>query len=137
MNMAAKRVLYIEDNFQNRRLVKKVLNSKGYEVLEAVDGHQGLEMAQTEAPDSPDLILMDINIPGIDGMAATAILKNSDLAYIPIVALTANAMVGDRERIMSAGCDEYLQKPINNATLAETVQRFIAWHSDNDRKKDR
>jgi two-component system, cell cycle response regulator DivK len=120
--MAAKRVLYIEDNFQNKRLVKKILNSRGYEVLEAEDGIRGVEIAQTE---QPDLILMDINIPGIDGTEATARLKKSEVAYIPIVALTANAMVGDRERIMAAGCDEYLQKPINNKLLLDTVSRFI------------
>jgi two-component system, cell cycle response regulator DivK len=117
-----KRVLYIEDNFQNRRLVKKILTAKGYEVLEAEDGLKGVEAAHRERP---DLILMDINIPGIDGMEATARLKSSELAYIPIIALTANAMRGDRERIMAAGCDEYMQKPINNNLLVETVKRFI------------
>ncbi len=78
------------------------------------------------ARERPNLVLMDINIPGIDGMEATArIKKTPDLANIPIIALTANAMVGDREKIMAAGCDEYLQKPINNATLVETIRRFI------------
>jgi two-component system, cell cycle response regulator DivK len=125
--MDSKRILYIEDNFQNKRLVKKILNSRGYEVLEAEDGITGVDMALAERP---DLILMDINIPGIDGTEATAILKNSEAAYIPIIALTANAMVGDRERIMAAGCDEYLQKPINNALLLETVRRFVG-DSDN------
>ncbi len=121
--MSGKRVLYVEDNFQNKRLVKKILNAKGYEVLEAGDGLTGVEMVERERP---HLVLMDINIPGIDGMEATALIKSSPhLAHIPIIALTANAMVGDRERILAAGCDEYLQKPINNATLVETVRRFI------------
>src|SRR3954462_13845441 len=117
------RILYVEDNFQNKRLVKKILNSKGYEVIEAEDGLQGVALAARERP---DLILMDINIPGIDGMEATSRLKSSpDLSPIPIIALTANAMRGDRERIMAAGCDEYLQKPIDNAKLVEIVKRFL------------
>jgi len=121
--MSPKRVLYIEDNFQNKRLVRKILNAKGYEVLEATDGLTGVEMAFGQ---KPDLILMDINIPGIDGMEATARIKAApEVKAIPIIALTANAMRGDRERIMAAGCDEYMQKPINNAKLVETVQRFI------------
>ncbi len=121
--MSTKRVLYVEDNFQNKRLVKKVLNAKGYEVLEADDGLTGVEMVARERP---HLVLMDINIPGIDGMEATARIKSTpDLAHIPIIALTANAMVGDREKILAAGCDEYLQKPVNNATLVETIRRFI------------
>ena len=119
----SKRVLYIEDNFQNKRLVRKILISKGYEVLEADNGLKGVEMV---AQERPDLVLMDINIPGIDGMEATARLKRTpDLRHIPIVALTANAMRGDRERIMEAGCDEYMQKPVNSARLVETIQRFI------------
>ncbi len=121
--MSSKRVLYVEDNFQNKRLVRKILNAKGYEVLEAEDGLTGVEMVARERP---HLVLMDINIPGIDGMEATARIKSSpDLANIPIVALTANAMVGDREKILAAGCDDYLQKPVNTATLVETVRRFI------------
>ncbi len=120
--MSKKRILYIEDNPQNKRLVRKLLTVKGYDVLEADDGLIGVEMAQCE---HPDLILMDINIPGIDGMEATARLKKSEVAHIPIIALTANAMVGDRERIMAAGCDEYMQKPVSNAVLWDTVERFI------------
>src|SRR5258706_119394 len=121
--MTSQRVLYNEDNFQNKRLIKKLLAAKGYEVLEAEDGLQGLALAASERP---DLILMDINIPGIDGMEATSRLKSSpDLSHIPVVALTANAMRGDREKIMAAGCDEYLQKPIDNAKLIDIVQRFL------------
>lgn len=125
------RILYVEDNFQNKRLVKKILCAKGYEVLEAEDGLQGIALAARERP---DLILMDINMPGIDGMEATSRLKSSpDLAHIPIIALTANAMRGDRERIMAAGCDDYLQKPVDNTKLVELVERFLCSnrvHSD-------
>jgi two-component system cell cycle response regulator DivK len=117
------RVLYIEDNYQNRRLVKRLLKQRGYEVLEAEDGLQGIAIAARE---KPALILMDINLPGIDGMEATSRLKSSpDLCQIPIVAVTAAAMRGDRERIMAAGCDDYLQKPIDNEELVNTVKRFV------------
>lgn len=95
--MSAKRILYIEDNYQNRRLVRKILVAAGYEVIEAEDGLTGIAVAKREVP---DLILMDINMAGMDGMEATAILKNSELKHIPIIALTAAAMKGDRERIM-------------------------------------
>jgi CheY-like chemotaxis protein len=117
------RILYIEDNFQNRRLVKRLLTKKGYEIIEAEDGLQGIAVAARE---KPNLILMDINLPGIDGMEATSRLKSSpDLAHIPIVAVTAQAMRGDRERIMASGCDDYLQKPIDNEQLVNTVRKFI------------
>ncbi len=127
--MAKKRILYVEDNLQNKRLVKKVLNAKGYEILEASDGADGILMAFKERP---DLILMDINLPVIDGMEATGLLKSSEVRHIPIVALTANAMVGDRERIMAAGCDFYLQKPLSNAVLYETVKRFVGESTPDD-----
>jgi two-component system, cell cycle response regulator DivK len=121
--MPTKRILYIEDDFQNRRLVRKLLRLNGYEMIEAEDGLQGIAIAARE---KPDLILMDINLPGIDGMEATSRLKSSnDLAYIPIIAVTANAMRGDREKIMGAGCDSYLQKPINTIKLMEIITSFI------------
>jgi len=121
--MSTKRVLYIEDNAMNMRLVRRLLTANGYTVIEASDGLKGIAVAARERP---ELILMDINLPGIDGMEATSRLKSSyDLAHIPIVALTAVAMKGDRERILAAGCDDYLQKPIDNALLIETVRRFI------------
>lgn len=120
--MSAKRILYVEDNFQNRRLVRKILNAEGFEVIEAEDGAVGISVAVRE---QPDLILMDINMGGMDGMEATAILKQSEVAYIPIIALTAAAMKGDRERIMASGCDEYMQKPINRAELVATVRRYL------------
>lgn len=121
--MPTKRVLYIEDNFQNRRLVKKILMAEGYEVLEAEDGLKGIAMVARERP---DLVLMDINMGGMDGMEATAHLKaDPALRHIPIIALTANAMKGDKERIMASGCDEYMQKPITRSVLVETVYQFI------------
>ncbi|HRE46275.1 MAG TPA: response regulator [Aggregatilineales bacterium] len=117
-----KRILYVEDNFQNRRLVRKILTAAGYEMLEAEDGQRGVEMALRE---KPDVILMDINMGGMDGIQATAALRASESAHIPIVALTAAAMKGDRERILAAGCDGYLQKPISKALLLEALAHYL------------
>lgn len=117
------RILYIEDNVQNMRLVRKILNHAGYEVLEADSGMLGLMIAERE---NPDLILMDVNLPDIDGLEATARLReNPSIAHIPVIALTANAMVGDRERALDAGCDGYLPKPVGRAELIQTVENFL------------
>jgi len=119
----AYRILYVEDNFQNKRLVRKMLQARGFEVLEADDGLTGVEVATKELP---DLILMDISLPGIDGVEATSRLKaRSDTGPIPIIALTANAMRGDRERFLAAGCDDYLSKPISTAELLEKLHRHL------------
>jgi two-component system cell cycle response regulator DivK len=120
--MSAK-ILYIEDNPQNMRLIRKMLGAHGYTIIEAVDGLSGLRIA---AEATPDLILMDINLPDIDGMEATQRLKaNLTLAHIPVVALTANAMPGDRERFLEAGCDGYLSKPVSRSELIATVQQYV------------
>lgn len=118
------KILYVEDNPQNMRLVKKILMSVGYEVLEAVDGLTGVAIAARE---QPDLILMDINLPDINGLEATARLKASpQLAWIPVIALTANAMHGDREYCISAGCDGYLAKPVMKSELLSTVAVYLS-----------
>jgi two-component system cell cycle response regulator DivK len=120
--MSAK-ILYVEDNPQNMRLVRKMLGAHGYSMIEAVDGLTGLRVA-TET--TPDLILMDINLPDIDGMEATQRLKaDLNLAHIPVIALTANAMPGDRERFLEAGCNGYLSKPISKSELIATVEQFL------------
>lgn len=117
------RILYVEDNFQNKRLVKKILGARGYEILEADDGLTGVEMALQE---TPDLILMDISLPGIDGVEATQRIKaHNETANIPVVALTANAMRGDRERFIAAGCDDYLPKPISTSELIEMLRKYL------------
>lgn len=122
------KILYVEDNPQNMRLVRKMLMAGGYEIIEASDGISGLTKAAAE---KPDLILMDINLPDIDGMEVTARIKaNPDLRHIPIIALTANAMYGDRERFTAAGCDGYLAKPVTRTELLNTVAEFLdAEHS--------
>lgn len=116
-------ILYVEDNPQNMRLVRKMLKTGGYDMIEATDGQSGLEMALEY---KPDLILMDINLPDIDGMEVTMRLKaNPAMVHTPIVALTANAMFGDRERFTSAGCDGYLAKPVTRNELLNTVAHFL------------
>lgn len=119
----SKTILYVEDNYQNKRLVRKILSARGYTVLEAEDGHTGVELAMSQMP---DLILMDINIPGLDGIEATRMIKSfRDTADIPIIALTANAMRGDRERFLAAGCDNYLPKPISTTDLLAVVKSYL------------
>jgi two-component system cell cycle response regulator DivK len=117
------KILYVEDNPQNMRLVRKILVASGYAVIEAVDGLSGLAAAQQERP---DLILMDVNLPDISGLEATQRLKAApDTALIPIIALTANAMHGDRETALASGCDGYLAKPVMKTELLNTVAFFL------------
>jgi two-component system, cell cycle response regulator DivK len=117
-------ILYIEDNPLNRRLVRKLLTTKGYQVLEAIDGLTGLEMIRTE---KPDLVLLDVNLPGIDGLDIVKQLRTMpEIAHTPVIALTANSMHGDRERCLAAGCDAYLAKPIARQELYNMLHRFLA-----------
>jgi len=119
-----KRVLYIEDRPDNRGLVRRVLMAEGIEVLEAANADDGISLAVQYLP---DLILMDINMPGKDGLTATQELRaNPALEHIPIVALTANVMKGDRERTLEAGCDGYIPKPIDVDRFPAEVMNFIA-----------
>jgi len=116
-------ILYVEDNPENRTLVRRVLNSEGYAVEEAGNAVQALEKIHNGGL---DLILMDISMPEMDGYALTSkIRSNPDFAFIPIIAVTANVMRGDRERSLDAGCDGYIQKPIDIDTLAQQIERFI------------
>jgi CheY-like chemotaxis protein len=116
------KILYVEDNPQNMRLVRKILNAAGYDVLEAPNGISGITMATNELP---DLILMDVNLPDINGLEAASRLKASSVSWIPIIALTANAMHGDRENCLAAGCDGYLAKPVMKNELLNTVALFL------------
>lgn len=121
--MGAKRILVVEDNKDNMTLIVDVLAAFDYEVLQAVDGEMGLELAQAE---KPDLILMDLSLPRMDGWTATGHLKTDpDLKHIPVIALTAHAMVGDKERALEAGCDDYLSKPIDLAELAKKLGQYL------------
>ncbi len=120
--MEEKIVLYIEDNYHNRRIVRKVLSSRGYTVLEAEEGLRGLEMVREL---KPPLVLLDIGLPGIDGLEIVSQIKgNEDLRDIWVIALTASAMRGDRERFLAAGCDDYLSKPLQVMELIKKVDDF-------------
>jgi two-component system, cell cycle response regulator DivK len=119
----SKRILYIEDNPENRMLMRRVLMAEGYIIEEAVDGQTGLQKA-AESP--PDLILMDINLPEIDGYEVTARLKQlPNMLGVPIIAVTANVMKGDREKTLAAGCDGYIQKPIDIDLLPSQIESFL------------
>ena len=116
-------VLYVEDNADNRLLVRRVLEADGFTVMECSNPNQALDMAQQV---QPNVILMDINMPEVDGYTLTARIKStSGLENVPVLALTANVMRGDRERSLEAGCDGYIQKPIDIDTLASQIQRYL------------
>jgi CheY-like chemotaxis protein len=118
------KILLVEDNEMNRDMLSRRLLRKGYEVVMAVDGEQAVAMAQSE---KPDLILMDMSLPVIDGWEATRRVKASEATSgIPIIALTAHAMSGDRERALGAGCDDYDTKPIEMPRLLEKIDALLA-----------
>lgn len=116
-------VLYIEDNPNNRLLVRRLLMAEGFEVSEADNALDGIEMAKTNPP---DVILMDIQMPDMDGVTATREIRNiPQIAEMRIVALTAHAMTGDREQYLEAGCDGYISKPINVDTFVDELMQYI------------
>jgi two-component system cell cycle response regulator DivK len=122
--MATARILVVEDNALNMKLVRDVLTVSGYEVVAAPSGEEGVSLAQTCAP---DLVLMDIQLPGIDGYEALRMLRqNPMLDGVPVVAVTAFAMREDQERTWQAGFDGYLGKPINVPSLSAQVQGFLS-----------
>jgi two-component system, cell cycle response regulator DivK len=116
-------ILYIEDNDQNFYLVSFILTAKGYSVLRARDGREGIAIAGTKRP---SLILLDIQLPVMDGYeTARELRKNPDLAQIPIVALTSYAMPGDREKALASGCSGYIEKPINPKTFTGQIEEYL------------
>ena len=120
--MGAK-ILYIEDNPGNRMLVQRILLVEDYDVFEAEDGPAGIEIALRE---KPDLILMDMNLPDLDGYEMTRRMRAiPELADIPIIAMTANVMQGDREKTLAAGCSGYIPKPIDVDELPNQIARFL------------
>ena len=123
--MTVYNILYIEDNPDNMRLVKRALEAKGYILHGAINGHTGLQMAESVLP---TVILLDINLPDIDGYEVARRIRkhrNSDVRHIPIVAVTANTLKGDAEKALDAGCDVYMSKPINIRELWARVEAFI------------
>jgi two-component system cell cycle response regulator DivK len=130
--MAGELILIVEDNEKNLKLVRDVLQFKGYRTLEAETAEEGFAVAQSQLP---NLILMDIQLPGTDGMNALRLLRGDSLtASIPVVALTAFAMKDDRERFLAAGFDGYLMKPINVKEFPEQVRRFCEQGRKTDSK---
>lgn len=117
------RILLVEDNEMNRDMLSRRLSRKGFEVVIAEDGQEGVEMTQSE---KPDLVLMDMSLPVVDGWEATRRLKASEeTKHIPIIALTAHAMSGDREKTLKAGCDDYDTKPIEMPRLLEKINALL------------
>ncbi len=118
-----KRILVVEDNEDNMRLVRFILEETGYEVIEARDGAEGVALAVQE---KPDLIIMDIQLPDIDGLEATKRIRASEAAgEVPIVALTSFAMAGDKEKALAAGCTGYIEKPINPETFMAEIKEYL------------
>lgn len=116
-------ILYVEDNPDNRLLIRRILGSEGYSVHEAPSALKALEILKKL---HPNLILMDINMPEMDGYTLTANIRSlPNLKDVPIIALTANVMKGDRERSIQAGCDGYIQKPIDIDMIVTQIERFI------------
>jgi two-component system cell cycle response regulator DivK len=116
-------ILYVEDNLDNRTLVRRILTAEGYTLIEAANATQAMEILKTTRP---DLILMDINMPDMDGYSLTMKIKETpNFESTPIIALTANVMRGDRERSLEAGCDGYIQKPIDIDKLSDQIEHFL------------
>jgi two-component system, cell cycle response regulator DivK len=116
-------ILYVEDNPDNRLLVKRILLSEDYALLEATDAMDALNVLKTARP---DLILMDINMPDMDGYTLTAKIKSlPGFERVPILAVTANVMRGDKEKTLEAGCDGYIQKPLDIEQLTREIEKFI------------
>jgi two-component system cell cycle response regulator DivK len=118
-----KKILVVEDDLDNRWIMVRLLSAAGYDTIEAEDGQAALDQARSERP---DLILMDLALPRLDGWEATRRLKaDPGLRHIPVVALTAFAMMGDERRAREAGCDGYITKPVRSAVIRDTVRRYV------------
>jgi two-component system cell cycle response regulator DivK len=118
-----KRILVVEDQEDNRQIIRDLLTSAGYELVEAVDGEEGVRLAESERP---DLILMDIQLPVLDGHEATRRIKqNPELRHIPIIVVTSYALSGDDRKAMAAGSDGYMAKPFSPRQLLATIRKFL------------
>lgn len=116
-------IFHVEDNSDNRLLVRRLLQAYGYQVVDAENAEKAIEALKSTRP---DLILMDINMPGVDGYSLTSQIKSlPDLANVPIIAVTANVMKGDRERTLQAGCDGYIEKPIDVDRFVDQIENFL------------
>lgn len=119
-----KKVLCVEDNPTNMLLVARIVEAEGHELWQATTGHEALEIL--EQKENPDIILLDINIPGMDGLEVARRIKGDErLKHVPLIATTANVLVGDRERCLEAGCDEYMPKPLDIRKLRQLIRVFL------------
>ena len=123
MTVAARKILVVEDNDMNMQLVEFLLEEGGYDIVKAASGEEALAVTREH---EPDLILMDIHLPGMDGLSVVRAMKTDDRTRrIPILALTAHAMRGDKDRFLEAGCDGYISKPIDVKTFVASIERFL------------
>jgi len=119
-------VLVVEDNDMNMQLVEYLLEEGGYSIVKASSGEEALAITRNDAAPAPDLILMDIHLPGMDGLSVVRQMKtDSRTQRVPILALTAHAMRGDKDRFLDAGCDGYISKPIDVKTFLSSIEQYI------------
>jgi CheY-like chemotaxis protein len=125
--MSPRRILVVEDNDMNMQLVEFLLEEGGFDIVKATSGEEALALTTDTNGAPPDLILMDIHLPGMDGLSVVRAMKeNARTSGIPILALTAHAMRGDRDRFLDAGCDGYISKPIDVKTFIESIGKYLA-----------
>ncbi len=123
--MSARKILVVEDNDMNMQLVEFLLEEGGYDIVKAASGEEALEITRNTSG-APDLILMDIHLPGMDGLSVVRAMKTDDRTRrIPILALTAHAMRGDKDRFLEAGCDGYISKPIDVKTFISSIEQYL------------
>jgi CheY-like chemotaxis protein len=124
--MSSRKILVVEDNDMNMQLVEFLLEEGGYTIVKATSGEEALAITQDANGDAPDLILMDIHLPGMDGLSVVRAMKeDARTKRIPILALTAHAMRGDKDRFLEAGCDGYISKPIDVKTFMSSIQQYL------------
>ncbi len=123
---AGREILVVEDNDMNMQLVEFLLEEGGYDIVKAASGEEALAITRDSHNGAPDLILMDIHLPGMDGLSVVRAMKTDDrTARIPILALTAHAMRGDKDRFLEAGCDGYISKPIDVKTFISAIEQYL------------
>ena len=124
--MSGRKILVVEDNDMNMQLVEFLLEEGGYDIMKATSGEEALEVTRDANGAPPDLILMDIHLPGMDGLSVVRAMKEEPrTSNVPILALTAHAMRGDKDRFLEAGCDGYISKPIDVKTFIASIQKYL------------
>lgn len=124
--MNPRKILVVEDNDMNMQLVEYLLEEGGYDIVKATSGEEALAITRDDGADAPDLILMDIHLPGMDGLSVVREMKtNTRTQRVPILALTAHAMRGDKDRFLEAGCDGYISKPIDVKTFLSSIEQYL------------